>query len=63
MEEYDQTRATTPAGEEARQVTPSIPTTTEHILPGVDPNLSMCKNLQPPKPVGIVLSLCDCTLQ
>ena len=41
MEEYAQTVPTPPTSEEDQQVPPSIPMTTEYILPDVDPSLSM----------------------
>ena len=43
MEEYAQTGPTPTTSEEDQQVPPSIPMTTEYILPDVDPRLSMKK--------------------
>ena len=45
MEAYVQTKSTPPTSEEDQQVTPLIPDTTEYILPDVDPNLSMKKEV------------------
>ena len=44
MEEYAQTVSTIVT--EDQQVTPLIPDTTEYILPDVDPNLSMKKEVE-----------------
>ena len=46
MEAYVQTKSTPTTSEEDQQVTPLMSKTTEYILPDVDPNLSMKKEVE-----------------
>ena len=46
MEAYVQTKSTPPTSEEDQQGTPLLSKTTEHILPDVDPNLAMKKEVE-----------------